>query len=71
MPSIWVNATDDDIANNANVADMLSVFPKLKAQTLTLNPHDYGLKEIGHMKFFSKKSDGLWPLALNWLNKHS
>jgi len=50
---------------------MLSVFPKLKAQTLTLNPHDYGLKEIGHMKFFSKKSDGLWPLALNWLNKHS
>ncbi len=71
MPSIWVNATDDDIANNANVADMLSVFPKLKAQTLTLNPHDYGLKEIGHMKFFSKRSDGLWPLALNWLNKHS
>ncbi|XQF94296.1 hypothetical protein ACOBV9_19065 (plasmid) [Pseudoalteromonas espejiana] len=37
MPSMWVNATDDDIANNANVADMLSVFPKLKASKLTLN----------------------------------
>lgn len=68
--SFWVNATDDFIANNANVADMLSVFPKLDAQTLTLSSKDYGLDEIGHMKFFSRKSQVLWSYALNWLDKH-
>lgn len=71
MPSLWINASDDDIANNDNVADMLSVFPKLNAQTLHLTPSEYNLKDIGHMKFFSKRSAALWPLALDWLNKHS
>ncbi|QDE32976.1 alpha/beta fold hydrolase [Shewanella polaris] len=70
LPSLWVNAVDDDIANNANVADMMSVFPKLNGQTLTLTPSEHGLSEIGHMKFFSSKSQALWPLALDWLDKH-
>lgn len=54
-PSLWLNAVDDDIANEKNVADMLSVFPNLPAEKRTLNPADYGLKEIGHMKFFSRQ----------------
>lgn len=70
LPSLWVNAVDDDIANNANVVDMMSVFPMLNGQTLTITPSEYGLSEIGHMKFFSSKSQILWPLALNWLDKH-
>ncbi|WP_350432050.1 alpha/beta fold hydrolase [Shewanella sp. H8] len=70
LPSLWVNAVDDKIANNVNVADMMSVFPKLNGQTLTLTPSEHGLAEIGHMKFFSSKSQILWPLALNWLDKH-
>jgi predicted alpha/beta hydrolase len=70
LPSLWVNAVDDDIANHANVADMMSVFPKLNGQTLTLTPSEHGLSEIGHMKFFSSKSQVLWPLALDWLDKH-
>ena len=70
LPSLWVNAVDDDIANNANVADMMSVFPKLNGQILTLMPSEHGLSEIGHMKFFSSKSQALWPLALDWLDKH-
>ncbi|GGP95900.1 hypothetical protein GCM10009410_32220 [Shewanella ulleungensis] len=61
---------DDDIANNANVVDMMSVFPMLNGQTLTITPSEHGLSEIGHMKFFSSKSQILWPLALNWLDKH-
>lgn len=69
-PSMWVNATDDDIAINANVDDMLSVFTKLSAQRLTLSPHDYALDEIGHMKFFSRKSQVLWSHASNWLADH-
>ena len=67
MPSLWLNATDDDIANDKNVADMLQVFPKLNAKTKTLNPKEYDLKEIGHMKFFSKKNKVLWKLVLDWL----
>lgn len=69
VTSYWINAIDDDIANNANVADMISVFDKLPTTTKTLTPQDYNLKEIGHMKFFSKKSSVLWSLALDWFSK--
>ena len=69
-PSMWVNADDDDIAIDANVEDMLSVFTKINAEKLTLSAGDYALDEIGHMKFFSRKSQVLWINALNWLEKH-
>ncbi len=71
MLSLWINASDDEIANNANVADMLSVFTKMNAETLTLTPKDYGLHEIGHMKFFSRKSEKLWEKAIHWFEKHT
>lgn len=73
MPSLWLNATDDDIAINENVSDMISVFSKAKhhAQTQTLAPKDYGFNDIGHMKFFSSKRQSLWPMATEWLAKHS
>ncbi|MFD2165392.1 alpha/beta fold hydrolase [Thalassotalea euphylliae] len=70
-PSMWVNAVDDYIANNANVQDMIAVSPNMPAETLTLTPKDHGLDEIGHMKFFSRKSQQLWQIPLEWLNKHS
>lgn len=70
IPSMWVNSTDDDIANNDNVADMISVYSKMKAQTLTLNPKDHNLSEIGHMRFFSRKSQSLWQHTLDWLGQH-
>lgn len=71
VPSMWVNAVDDPIANNENVSDMLSVFSNIKAQRETLHPANYGLKEIGHMKFFSRKSQALWKLPLRWFEKHT
>ena len=70
FPSMWVNATDDPIANNDNVQDMIEVFAQLPTEKLTLKPSDYGLKTIGHMKFFSKRSKQLWEIALDWLEKH-
>lgn len=70
-PSMWVNATDDDIANDANVDDMTRIFTKMKAQgkiqRLRLAPDAYGYNDIGHMKFFSQKRSKLWPLATKWL----
>lgn len=71
IPIFWVNSTDDDIANDANVKEMAEVFTKCNHQFLTINPSTYQLKEIGHMKFFSRKSNELWVLALNWLNQYN
>lgn len=70
LPAMWLNATDDFIANDRNVADMLKVFTQMSAQTKTLNAKDYNLNEIGHMKFFSQKSKQLWPYATKWLDAH-
>lgn len=70
-PSLWVNASDDDIANDKNVADMIGVFPNMPVEKHTLIPADYGLKEIGHMKFFSRQSQVLWSQAIDWIKKHS
>ncbi len=71
LPSMWVHAVDDDIANESNVADMISVYQKTVATTLSLCPTQYGLKEIGHMKFFSRKSQVLWPHVIRWFEQHS
>lgn len=71
IPSMWVNAVDDDIANNTNVDDMTSVFTKMTAERLELDPADHQLDEIGHMKFFSRKADKLWQITTDWLEKYS
>lgn len=70
LPALWLNALDDDIANDKNVADMIRVFPNMQASTKTLNPKDYSLKHIGHMKFFSRQNRVLWQFALDWLAQH-
>lgn len=71
IPSLWTYASDDDIAIKDNVQDMISVFKNLPAHIVTLTPGENGLKEIGHMKFFSRKAQSLWPQTLQWLEKHS
>lgn len=70
VPSMWVNATDDFIANNKNTDEMLSVFTKMPFKKITLSAKDHNLNEIGHMKFFSRSSKVLWPYVLNWLAEH-
>lgn len=70
FPTFWLNSSDDDIANDKNVADMISVFPNIKASIQTLNPLEYELNDIGHMKFFSRGSEKLWTLAKDWLDKN-
>lgn len=61
MPSKWLLATDDDIANITNVHDMISVFPKMNAEVEQLSPRDHDVDTIGHMKFFSRTCKHLWP----------
>lgn len=57
--SLWVHATDDEIAMLDNVKDMIRVYSKIKAEIVTLTPEAHGFKDIGHMKFFSKKKSSL------------
>lgn len=72
LPSLWLNASDDAIATRANVADILRVYPRMAptAERLTLDPGAHGLDRIGHMEFFRRGSRTLWPLALDWLERH-
>lgn len=69
LPCLWVYASDDPIATTPNVTEMIAVFPKMKVTTQLLFPEEYQLKEIGHMKFFSRHNQILWPLAKKWLEQ--
>lgn len=71
IPIFWMNSTDDDIANNMNVKDMAEVFTNCQHYYLTVNPLEKNAKEIGHMKFFSRKNQHLWAYALDWINQHN
>lgn len=68
IPSKWLLATDDDIANIKNVYDMISVFPNMKAEVEQLDPAEHNVKDIGHMKFFSRKCQHLWPKVTEYFD---
>ena len=71
IPSMWVNAIDDDIAVNENVDDMTRVFKNISVERLILNPQKENTPEIGHMKFFSRNNSHLWKYALRWLDRYN
>lgn len=71
LPSYWLHAADDPIAIAANVRDMIGVYTKSKSEMRTLKPKEEGVREIGHMKFFSKSNQQLWKIAVDWLTAHS
>lgn len=71
IPSKWVHATDDPIANLANVKDMIRVYTQIESEIVTLEPKALGHGSIGHMQFFSSKKKDLWPMALDWLDEHA
>ena len=70
LPSMWLYATDDGIANLANVNDMTRVYTKSKIEILALDPKELGLKQLGHMGFFSSKNKKVWKHAIEWLQSH-
>lgn len=70
IPTLWLHATDDDIANTKNVEDMIKVYSKIDSKIMALDPDQLGYPDIGHMKFFSSKKKELWSKAVNWLNKN-
>ena len=73
MPSLWLGFSDDDIANSKNMDDMIRVFTKMPVEKQFLDPKDFGLNSIGHMRYFSSRTNAkapqLWQMAVNWLAK--
>lgn len=73
MPALWLGFSDDDIANSKNMDDMIRVFTQMPVEKRFLDPKDFGLNHIGHMRYFSSKTHAkapaLWQMAVEWLNK--
>ncbi|GAF59899.1 LOW QUALITY PROTEIN: hypothetical protein JCM18902_2787 [Psychrobacter sp. JCM 18902] len=73
MPSLWLGFSDDDIANSKNMDDMIRVFTKMPVEKQFLDPKDFGLNSIGHMRYFSSRTNAkapqLWQMVVDWLAK--
>lgn len=54
-------SSDDEIATEANVKDLLRLYPKATTEMIELKPKDTGHKAIGHMLMFKKSHQNLWP----------
>lgn len=59
ITAIW--ASDDEIATEANVHDLLRLYPNASTTHIELKPHLYGHKSIGHMAMFKRSHQNLWP----------
>ena len=72
MPSLWLGFSDDDIANSKNMDDMIRVFTKMPVEKRFLDPKDFGVSSIGHMRYFSSRTNAkapkLWQMAIDWLH---
>lgn len=73
MPAMWLGFSDDEIANSRNMDDMIRVFTQMPVEKHFLDPKDFGLSSIGHMRYFSSRTNAkapeLWQMAVDWLNK--
>ena len=72
MPALWLGFSDDEIANSENMDDMIRVFTKMPAEKRFLDPKDFGVSSIGHMRYFSSRTNAkapkLWQMAVDWLH---
>lgn len=72
MPALWLGFSDDEIANSENMDDMIRVFTKMPVEKRFLDPKDFGVSSIGHMRYFSSRTNAkapkLWQMAIDWLH---
>ncbi|WP_445115832.1 alpha/beta hydrolase family protein [Acinetobacter sp. WZC-1] len=54
-------SADDEIATEANVRDLLRLYPNAETQMHQLRPSDFGHRQIGHMLMFKKSHQNIWP----------
>ncbi|MEG2360135.1 alpha/beta hydrolase family protein [Acinetobacter sp.] len=59
ITALW--SSDDEIATEANVKDLLRLYPNAPTAMIELKPAAYGHKGIGHMLMFKTSHQNLWP----------
>ena len=73
IKSLWVGFSDDDIANSKNMDDMIRVFSQMPVEKRFFDPKEFGVDNIGHMLYFSRrintKAPELWQMAVDWINE--
>lgn len=62
-----IYATDDEIATQKNVNDLLRLYPNAQIKTIALNPLEYQYPHIGHMLMFKRSHQKLWDIIRNEL----
>lgn len=60
ITAVW--ATDDEIATEANVKDLIRIYPHATTKIIALNPKQYGHQSIGHMAMFKRSHQNLWSV---------
>lgn len=65
ITAIW--SSDDEIATEANVKDLLRLYPHASTNMIELKPKRYQHKAIGHMAMFKKSHRNLWNVIENQL----
>jgi predicted alpha/beta hydrolase len=66
-PILSLYASDDSIATERNVSDLLRLFPSAPKQTVCLEPSRFNVPRFGHVDFFRASRAAAWPIALDWL----
>ena len=54
-------SSDDEIATESNVKDLLRLYPNASTDMIELKPKMTGHKTIGHMSMFKRSHQNLWP----------
>lgn len=65
VTALW--STDDEIATEANVKDLLRLYPNAETRMIELKPEAYNHKSIGHMLMFRKSHQNLWNVIKDQL----
>ncbi|MEK7344993.1 MAG: alpha/beta fold hydrolase [Pseudomonadota bacterium] len=63
-PVTVFHASDDDIANPDSVADLIAGWPNASSSVRQCHPHEFGLQSIGHLDWFRRSHQALWPALL-------
>ena len=66
-PATVLYASDDDIANDGTVADLLRTWPAAPKVAHRIEPAAHGLRAIGHLDWFRQSHQALWPLIAQGL----
>jgi predicted alpha/beta hydrolase len=66
-PLLNLRCSDDPIATEANVDDLLRLFPGAEIERIVIRPEDYGLDEIGHIDLFRRRCRATWEPLLDWI----